>query len=152
MIRESGTNLSVGSSFLIETLSLPALARKMSVPLVSANERPARCLLQDRRPRRLSSETTETVIFRFSSLVTGHLAHVLIGYWALDVERSAFASPSSPSLNNQLSTLSRQRLDPLPFLRAELEFGRTHVLLKMRERRCARDCAALVVFSYSALA
>src|SRR5438552_260781 len=33
MIRESGTNLSVCSSFLIETLSLPALARKMRATL-----------------------------------------------------------------------------------------------------------------------
>src|SRR5439155_19543175 len=39
----------------------------------------------------------------------------------------------------RLSTLPRQIFDPLPLLRAELEFRRSHVLLEMRERRCARD-------------
>ncbi len=53
---------------------------------------------------------------------------------------------------NQSSTLSRQRFDPLPIVRSELEFRRRHVLLQMRERRCPGDRAALFVFSYSALA
>jgi len=44
-----------------------ALARKISVPLISANERPARFLPQDQQARRLLSETTETVVFRFQS-------------------------------------------------------------------------------------
>src|SRR5881392_3252575 len=32
-----------------------------------------------------------------------------------------------------------QTFDPLPLVRTELEFLRSHVLLEMRERRCARD-------------
>src|SRR5437667_717457 len=62
--------------------------------------------------------------------------HVLIGCWALDIERSAFASLSATS---QFSTRPRQIFDPLPLVRTELEFRRSHVLLEMRERRCARD-------------
>src|SRR5437016_4917442 len=49
------------------------------------------------------------------------------------------------------SQLPRQILDPLPIVRSELEFRGSHVLLEMRERRCPRDRAALVVFSYCAL-
>jgi len=50
------------------------------------------------------------------------------------------------------STLPRRIFDPLPIVRSELEFRRSHVLLQMREGRCPRDRAALFVFSYSDLA
>ncbi len=74
------------------------------------------------------------------------------------------ARPTRSILNNQhrearaedrppyLSTSPRWRLGLLPLVPGELEFRRCHVFLEMRERGCARDRAALFVFSYSALA
>src|SRR5438128_3838499 len=48
-------------------------------------------------------------------------------------------TPLAIASSNQLSTLPRQIFNPLPIVRSELEFRRSHVLLEMRERRCARD-------------
>src|SRR5438132_13015516 len=61
---------------------------------------------------------------------------------ALDVKRSALlllVAFQLSAINYQLSTFSGYRVDPLPLLGAELKFLRRYVLLKMCERRCARD-------------